>query len=72
MHFGHHSLSLSSCCNLLLCLFLDQLLSLGVDASKPKSSTVQAPTVAPAEAAPNSSGGKNKFFLAKWFGFGSK
>lgn len=32
----------------------------------------QAPTPAPAPAEKEPSGGKNKFFLFKWFGFGSK
>jgi hypothetical protein len=31
---------------------------------------VQAPSEAPAQKAPDNSRGKNKFFLAKWFGFG--
>lgn len=29
-----------------------------------------APAAAPTEAIPDASRGKNKFFLAKWFGFG--
>ncbi|XP_052182084.1 uncharacterized protein LOC127794860 isoform X2 [Diospyros lotus] len=39
--------------------------------AKPKSDPAQASSPAPAQAA-NPPRGKNKFFLAKWFGFGSK
>ncbi|KAK9278075.1 hypothetical protein L1049_027633 [Liquidambar formosana] len=38
--------------------------------AKPKSLPAKAPAAAPAQAAPDASRGKNKFFLAKWFGFG--
>lgn len=41
-------------------------------AAKPNSSPAQATAAPPSRAAPDTSHGKNKFFLAKWFGFGSK
>ncbi|KAI5562772.1 hypothetical protein BDE02_15G072600 [Populus trichocarpa] len=37
---------------------------------KPNNTTKAAPAAAPTEASPDASRGKNKFFLAKWFGFG--
>ncbi|CAK7357312.1 unnamed protein product [Dovyalis caffra] len=37
---------------------------------KPDNTTKAAPAAAPTVANPNASRGQNKFFLAKWFGFG--
>ncbi|XP_031407633.1 uncharacterized protein LOC116215944 isoform X2 [Punica granatum] len=40
--------------------------------NKENTTPAQAPAKASAESAPDAGRGKNKFFLAKWFGFGSK